>query len=148
MSTPEGRERWRLSLQRCCLSIEKRCDQSIRSNSMVSHLESSPSGTVPDCSLDHAVTGEIPVLEKGDTRLLGDVNLSSISLSQKQLKALNCSTKFCQNPKQVPCIQLIAGVECAARQLEERDASVCAQFRSLCADIIRKAPKPPSNLPD
>ncbi len=90
---------------------------------------------------------DIPFIVEDDDHLLGDiVNLSTTSLSHEQLSALSHITKFREHCKKVPYMQLIVGVESACRQLEDFGFGSAVQFRSLCADLIRKVPKPPPNV--
>ncbi len=64
----------------------------------------------------------IPYLTVDDSRLSADViNLSGFPLSGQQIHALDESLKFRQTPKDIPFVQLIAGIECAARELEGHD---------------------------
>ncbi len=91
----------------------------------------------------------IPVLRAHDTRLLGDVvNLSGYSVTREQELALSSCSKFRLAPRAVPYMQLISGVECAAIRMQETDPGSAAEFRASCADIIRRAPKPPANMSD
>ncbi len=67
----------------------------------------------------------IPVLEPRDARLCEDVvNLSNTRLSRDQLRVLYSSSKFRIAPKVVPYMQLIAGVECIARRLDQGDVGL------------------------
>ncbi len=156
MTTPEGREKRRESLCRRILSKEGQSNgevemdlQGLRNQNSVSEDSKQSQVLLGQRSFENVVSNSIPVLKENDLRLLEDVvNLSSTRLSKQELLALDSCTKFHQNPKRVPYIQLIAGVECVARQLENCVMGIGTEFRSLCADIIRKAPNPPSNLPD
>ncbi len=64
----------------------------------------------------------IPVLERDDHRLIGDViTLSTYFISQEQMSTLSASIKLRQAPKTLPPLQLVAGAEYAARQLKRID---------------------------
>ncbi len=89
----------------------------------------------------------IPVLYEGDPRLNSDIaNFSSICLSSEQFQALNLSVKFRSAPTSVPYLQLAASAECAARDLDEIDATAASDFRLQCVEVIRKANIPKSNF--
>ncbi len=71
-------------------------------------------------------------------------NLSSISLSSDQLKALNGMVKFRQSAKFVPYMQLIAGAEVAAQRLEEgsADAASASEYKPALEIIGRRCNTP------
>ncbi len=164
MSTPEGRQKRWEAVNRRRLSVERRqldfgmlsSDTTRSEEDHLVLLEDLPSSQVSSdlpvsCSavLKLAHLSDIPRLVENDSRVLGDVaNLSSTILSQKQLDALNSSTKFRQNPRNLPILELVAGIEAGIRTVEEFGTNSFLEFRALCADVLRKAPKPPKNLPD
>ncbi len=89
----------------------------------------------------------VPVLLQDDVRLTTEVlNFSTKALSIDQMRALNLSTKFRQTPRRIPYLQLVTASEHAARILEESDVVSAEEFRTSCANIIRQASIPKSNL--
>ncbi len=91
----------------------------------------------------------IPVLDRNDQRLQGDiVNLSNLNLSDALKEALNATVKCRQTPKYVPFMQLVAGAESAAKQLESSMGDQVVNFRIDCALAISRAKaKEPSLKP-
>ncbi len=159
MTTPEGRRKRSESLRRRLLSKE---GQDVRTNNRDLNTDETSQNVyhnnsedelsqvmVAQRSFENAVTSSIPVLWENDLCLASDVvNLSSVRLGKQELATLDSCTKFRQNPKRLPYIQLIAGVECVARQLDNWEGDSGTDFRALCADVIPKAPNPPPNVPD
>ncbi len=89
----------------------------------------------------------IPVLSRNDIRLNSDVvNLSTTRLTANQSRALNLTLKFCQIPKSVPYLHLIAAVESAARGLDRSDEAAGSQYHAACAEAIQTATVPDPNI--
>ncbi len=89
----------------------------------------------------------IPFIELNDVHLDAEVyNFSKLRLSAKQISALNGSLKFRQSPQVLPYLQLIAGVEDAARMMEAKEMEGAVLFRASCAEAIQTASKPPPNV--
>ncbi len=88
----------------------------------------------------------ILVLVPDDVRLSADViNLSDVRLSEDQLAILNASVKFREVPKDIPVLELVAGVESAARDLE-RLVSVRSQKMLLSfIRLVHRLYKPLKN---
>ncbi len=108
--------------------------------------QGSPGGSPSSVQLPFSA--EIPHLYHNDPRLLQDVvNLSPTPLSQQQVRALNLSLKFRETPRFIPFAELVAGVECAAKELERDDLEGSMLFRTQCARVLQIATKEAPNLP-
>ncbi len=89
----------------------------------------------------------LPYLTPNDARLQPDViNLSSKSLSNQQLAALNATVKFRLSAPIIPALQFIAGSEEVARGLEWQNPESASRFRTACAQAISQATVPAPNM--
>ncbi len=89
----------------------------------------------------------IPYIEENDIRLQADiVNLSSARLTNDQLEVLGLGLKFRRTMPKVPVLQLTAGTEMVAREMEQTDPIEANTFRIACSNTIQWAQPPSGNL--
>ncbi len=80
----------------------------------------------------------IPYLEENDPRLNMDVvNLSSVQLTNDQIQVLGLGLKFRRTTGKIPVLQLIAGAETTARDLERRNLTEANAFCIACSNAIQ-----------
>ncbi len=100
--------------------------------------ELEPVGTLEDL---------LPHLTPNDPRLDSDVvNLSHVLLTNEQIGVLSLGLHFRVTPKKVPVLQLVAGAETAAQEMQRTDPIGSNVFRILCSNTIHRAKAPKPNL--
>ncbi len=86
--------------------------------------------------------GLIPIIEPNDLRLEWTViNFSSYRLSEDQKNVLNMYVKFRQTPCQIPYLQMIASMECAAVALDQLETGDGNRFRIAWVKEMQGASK-------
>ncbi len=89
----------------------------------------------------------VPTIDPEDQRLQMEViNLSTTLLTNDQREVLQLGLRFRRMPRRIPLMQLVAGAELTARDLEKRNQIAANTFRISCSNTIQRAEIPRPNL--